>query len=128
MIISLILQPFLYLSLSYFRHVVTAAHCTCSKEKHDPETNYPCLTDPSSNQIEPGKNEIIVHGGSKSREFLLNSEDALKWLVEVAHVMDGFLIDKRHEIYDIAMLKIIKLKRGSFFDPVALRDKSKLTT
>ena len=108
---------------------MTAAHCTCSDELNEPETNYPCRMTPNDNQIEKGKNDIAVLGGSKSRDSLFSSKDGLAWKIVVAHVMDGFLIDVRHINYDIGMLKIDdKTTLGSFFDPVGLKDQSKLNT
>ena len=108
---------------------MTAAHCTCSDELSEPETNYPCRVAPNSNQIEKGKNDIAVLGGSKSRDSLFSSIDGLAWNIVVAHVMDGFLIDVRHINYDIGMLKIDnQTTLGAFFDPVGLKDNSKLST
>merc|ERR1739844_851637 len=84
---------------------------------------------PNDNQIEQGRNDIAVLGGSKSRDSLFSSEYGLAWKIVVAHVMEGFLIDVRHINYDIGMLKIDdKTTLGSFFDPVALKDQSKLNT
>ena len=120
---------------------MTAAHCTCSDQRQNPETNYPCRLSPNSNQIKKGENEITAFGGSNSRNFLTTSEDVLTWEIDVAHVMDGFLADVRRYNYDIAMLKINDkkmhdrktIRRQSFFDPVVLKrlyfkDKSKLNT
>ena len=85
---------------------MTAAHCTCSDELNEPETNYPCRNNSNSNQIEKGKNDIAVLGGSKSRDSLFSSNYGLAWKIVVANVMDGFLTDVRHINYDIGMLKI----------------------
>ena len=113
---------------------MTAAHCTCSDQHKNPESNHPCRLAPNSNQIRKGRNEITVFGGSNSRNFLTTSEDVLKWEIDVAQAMDGFLADVRRYNYDIAMLKINDKKmhgtphRTPFFDPVVLKDKSKLNT
>ena len=85
---------------------MTAAHCTCSDQHKNPESNHPCRLAPNSNQIRKGRNEITVFGGSNSRNFLTTSEDVLKWEIDVAQAMDGFLADVRRYNYDIAMLKI----------------------
>ena len=89
---------------------------------------------PNRNQIKKGENDITVFGGSNSRNFLTTSEDVLKWEIDVAQAMDGFLADVRRYNYDIAMLKINDKKMHGtphltpFFDPVGLKDKSKLNT
>ena len=81
-----------------------------------------CL-ESSENQIQPGKNTIVVAGGSKSREYLDALKHifirTLKWDINAAYIMDDNMLK-----YDVG---IVELKESEeFFNPARLKINTEL--
>ena len=88
-----------------FRHVVTAGHCVCGPDFLDTTNVATRCLESSENQIQPGKNTIVIAGGSNSANELDDlSHDfigTLKWNINAAYIMDDNIWT-----YDVGTLEL----------------------
>ena len=94
-----------------FSHVLTAAHCVCSFKSLDSAAR--CLPK-GINQIEPGRNDIVVAGGSKLIKTMDKPSWRYRWNIDHAYV-----IHDDSQVHDIGMA-ITSDPKNLFFDPEKL--------
>ena len=92
------------------RHAITAAHCICSKESADPDSHKKArCRSQKKNQIIPGKNEIVIFGGSMDSKDFTDSYQ-YRYPIREAYVMQHFVMHTWTGSIDIGMVILTKPK------------------
>ena len=118
------INDFIIFFILCYRHVVSAAHCICSRVSHVPNSDFLCRP-PSENQLLDTKNEIKILAGSK-RVSVLNIVNwgksiGIKQKADQAYVMDEFVQNPSND-YNVYDIGIIVSETKPFFDKKSLRN------
>lgn len=93
--------------------MVTAGHCICETPQTHPNIHENAVCKPREhNQIEKGKNEINIYGGSKDKEFLKSAKNNKNsFEVDQAYLMDN---PKNGEFVGTKDIGILLTKKSLF--------------